>query len=69
MSHQLIQSIFDQGANMMFIHIKAQAISNAGLHPIYKDTFFMDELIRFFVEKEEYEKCDYLVMIRKAFNF
>ena len=69
MSHQLIQSIFDQGANMMFIHLKAQAISNEGLHTIYKDTFFMDELIRYFVEKEEYEKCEYLVMIREAFKF
>ena len=54
---------------MMFIHLKAQAISSEGLHPIYKDTFFMDELIRYFVQIEEYEKCDYLVMIRKAFKF
>ena len=54
MSQQNIQSIFDQGANLMFVHIKEQAISTAGLHPIYKDTFFMDELIRYFIQKEEY---------------
>ncbi len=69
MSHQLIQSIFDQGANMMFVHIVAQVISSEGLHPIYKDTYFMDELIRYFAEKEEYEKCERLVMIRVAFRF
>ena len=69
MSHQIIQSIFEQGANMMYIHIVAQVLSSEGLHPIYKDTYFMDELIRYFVEKEEYEKCEYLVMIREAFKF
>ncbi len=69
MSHQLIQSIFDQGANLMFVHIKEQAISTAGLHPMYKDTFFMDELIRYFIQKEEYEKCEYLLMIREANGF
>jgi hypothetical protein len=69
MSQQLIQSIFEQGANLMFGHIKEQAISTAGLHPIYKDTFFMDELIRYFIQKEEYEKCEYLVMIREANGF
>jgi hypothetical protein len=69
MSHQKIQSIFEQGANMMYIHIVAQVISSEGLHPIYKDTFFMDELIRYFAEKEEYEKCERLVMIRVAFKF
>ena len=53
----------------MFVHIKEQAISPAGLHPMYKDTFFMDELIRYFIQKEEYEKCEYLVMIREAFRF
>ena len=69
MSHQIIQSIFDQGANMMYIHIVAQVLSSEGLHPIYKDKIFMDELIRYFVEKEEYEKCERLVMIREAFKF
>ena len=69
MSHQIIQSIFNQGANMMFIHIKAQAISNEGLHPIYKDKFFMNELIRYFEQKEEFEKCENLVMIRLAYGF
>ncbi len=69
MSQQIIQSIFDQGANLMFVHIKEQAISTAGLHPMYKDTFFMDELIRYFIQKEEYEKCEYLLMIREANGF
>ena len=69
MSHQIIQSIFEQGANMMYIHIIAQVISSEGLHPIYKDTYFMDELIRYFAEKEEYEKRERLVMIREAFKF
>ena len=69
MSHQIIQSIFEQGAIMMFFHIKEQAISFDGLNPIYKNATFMNELIYYFEQKEEYEKCKYLLMIRKAYGF
>jgi hypothetical protein len=69
MSHQIIQSIFDQGAHMMFFHIKEQAISFDGLNPIYKNSTFMNELIYYFEQKEEYEKCKYLLMIRRAYGF
>ena len=69
MSHQIIQTILEQGANIMFIHIKEQAISFDGLNPIYKDSSFMNELIYFFEQKEEYEKCKYLLMIRIAYGF
>ncbi len=69
MSHQIIQSIFEQGANMMFFHIKEQAISLDGLNLIYKDSTFMNELINYFEQKEDYEKCKYLLMIRIAYGF
>ena len=29
----------------------------------------MDELICYFIQKEEYEKCEYFVMIREANEF
>jgi hypothetical protein len=69
MSYQIIQSIFEKGATMMFFHIKEQAISVDGLNPIYKDSTFMNELISYFEHKEEYEKCKYLLMIRVAYGF
>lgn len=56
-------------ANILFADIKSSAISIDGLHPIYRDTHFMNDLITYFESKEDYEKCKYLAMIRKAYSF
>jgi hypothetical protein len=64
-----LEPFLNERANILFADIKSSAISIDGLHPIYRDTQFINDLISYFEFKEEYEKCKYLLMIRKGYSF
>ena len=64
-----LEPFLNERANILFVDIKRSAISIDGLHPVYRNTQFMDELISHFETREEYEKCKYLLMIRKGYTF
>lgn len=37
-------------------------------HPQFNNTRFFNELLRYYQEKEDYEKCDELVKIKRSYN-
>ena len=63
-----LEPFLHKRANILFADIKSSAISLSGLHPVYRDPQFMNDLISYFESKEDYEKCKYLAMIRKGYS-